>query len=113
VRQGIRTVAVVPPSRGDEVQWVCNLGLFVLLGVIYVVAFQTYGQGGATRDGSAGMLPYQVLFRDLPGAQQRVFRAMQEGTTEALRVRAESGTWPLQGSPSVAHSPPHSRRARP
>jgi hypothetical protein len=81
---------------------------FVCLCVIYTIAFQRYGgpwsTGAAIEVNTA--LPYQVLFRDLPGDQQRVFRAMQEGVTEALRMRAESGSWPSVASLAAAGIPP-------
>ena len=102
--RAIRTVEVEPPSRSGEMEWVCNAAVFVVLVVIYVIAFQTYG--GPQRDAAASMLPYQVLFRDLPGTDQRVFRAMQEGTTEALRTRANTGAWPSVDDLATAGVPP-------
>jgi hypothetical protein len=40
------------------------------------------------------MLAFQVLFRDLPGREQRVYRSMTEGLEEVLRLRGTSGAWP-------------------
>lgn len=68
---------------------------FVLLTVIYLVAFERFG-GSAASDAAAPsreLLPFQVLFRDLPGPEQRVFREMQEGVAELLRIRSASGDW--------------------
>jgi Family of unknown function (DUF6162) len=92
----IRTVEVQPPSHADEASWVFLTGGFILLCVIYVVAFERDGLSGADARASSAraLLPYQVLFRDLPSDEQRVFRAMQEGAGEAVRVRAARGSWP-------------------
>lgn len=89
----MRTVEVESPGGGDEAVWVFLTAGFVCLCVIYVLIFQLYG-GPKTQTLDTG-LPYQVLFRDLPGAQQRIFRQMQEGTNEALRIRATTGNWPM------------------
>ena len=86
------TVEVAPPSESDEAVWVFLTAGFVCLCVIYVLIFQLYG-GPATRMLNTA-LPYQVLFRDLPSPEQRVFRAMQEGVAEGVRLRATGGGWP-------------------
>jgi hypothetical protein len=91
-RAEVWTVEVSPPSESDEAVWVFLTAGFVCLCVIYVLIFQLYG-GPATRTLDTA-LPYQVLFRDLPSPEQRVFRAMQEGVSEAVRLRADAGTWP-------------------
>jgi len=91
----LRTVEVLPPSAADEAGWVFLAAGIVLLAVIYTYGFEREGARGTAIQGSAGsgLLPYQVLFRDLPSAEQRTFRAMQEGTTEAVRMRGDSGSW--------------------
>jgi hypothetical protein len=104
----IRAVKVAPPSRADEAGWVLLAAGFVLLGVIYTYGFEREGARGvaaATGPGS-GLLPYQVLFRDLPSDEQRVFRAMQEGVGEALRGRAASGGWPSVEDLAADQVPP-------
>lgn len=83
---------VAPPSESDEAVWVFLTAGFVCLCVIYVLIFQLYGGPAARTLNTA--LPYQILFRDLPSPEQRVFRAMQEGVGEAVRLRAGAGTWP-------------------
>jgi hypothetical protein len=89
-------VEVEPPSRADEGGWVFLAAGFVLLGVIYTYGFEREAARGLTADAVAGsgLLPYQVLFRDLPSSEQRMFRAMQEGAGEAVRLRGERGEWP-------------------
>ena len=107
-RPAIRTVEVLPPSRSDEGPWVFLSGGFVCLAVIYVLAFQLYegpGAAGAKTAGN-GMLPFQVLFRDLPSPEQRAFRAMKEGLDEALRLRSTDGVWPAVEALAALGIPP-------
>lgn len=112
-RDQLRTVEVVPPSRADEAGWVFLAAGFIVLGVIYVYGFERYGSGGsdAAANAQRALLPYQVLFRDLPSAEQRVFRAMQEGSVEAVRLRAQASGWPTvqaladEGIPPFAADP--------
>src|SRR5262249_19451862 len=103
----LRTVDVLPPSSADEVMWVFLTAAFIVLVVMYVVAFQTYDAGRSDASRVArSLLPFQVLFRDLPGPEQRVFRAMQEGVSEAVRLRSETGVWPSVATLSAAGVPP-------
>ena len=106
-RSSIRTVQVLPPSRANEASWVFLTAGVIVLGVIYVFAFERYdwrANSGARSE--RALLPFQVLFRDLPSPEQRVFRAMQEGLGEALRLRADTGNWPAVGSLAAAGIPP-------
>jgi len=72
---------------------------FVVLAVIYVVAFERFGAMDRAGEEAAtkGLLPFQVLFSDLPPPQQRVFRSLQEGAIEAVSRRGVSGSWPSVG----------------
>jgi hypothetical protein len=68
--------------------------MFIVLCAVYAIAFERGGSvSGAAATGPA-VLAYQVLFRDLPGPEQRTFRAMQEGAMEAVASRGSGGTWP-------------------
>lgn len=110
-RPAVRTVDVLPPSHRDEASWVFLSATFVCLCVIYIVAFQmnpASRTAGGTRD-AAATLPFQVLFRDLPGSEQRVFRQMQEGLEEALRTRGARGDWPTVESLAALGIPPFTR----
>ncbi|MBX3024766.1 hypothetical protein KF840_07635 [bacterium] len=98
------TVEVAPRGEGDEEVWVFLTAGFICLCVIYVLIFQLYGGPRAQTLNTA--LPYQVLFRDLPGPEQRVFRAMQEGTAEALRLRGGSDAWPAVEALAADGIPP-------
>jgi hypothetical protein len=106
----VRTVEVLPPSIEGELVWLFNTAVFILLVVTYIVAFETLGSGRVASTGPKdGLLPFQVLFRDLPTADQRMFRAMQEGVGEAERLRAADGAWPTTVSLADAGIPPFAR----
>ena len=106
-RPAVRTVEVLPPSHRDEGSWVFLTAAFVCLCVIYTVAFQTRGAGPAADKNSAGAtLSYMVLFRDLPSAEQRFYREMQEGVQEAMRLRGTSGDWPTAEALAKLDVPP-------
>jgi len=104
----IRTVEVLPPSQSDETVGVFLTAAFVVLCVIYTLAFQLYGTASSLGDraGANGLLPFQQLFRDLPSKEQRVFRAMQEGQQEAMRARAAEGAWPTVEALAALGIPP-------
>ena len=104
----MRTVEVLPPSQADETSWVFLTAAFVCLCVIYILAFQrdmAATPSGNTRSTRA-TLPFMVLFRDLPGTEQRVFREMQEGLQEALRTRGMRGEWPSVEALAALDIPP-------
>jgi hypothetical protein len=106
----VRTVEVVSPSVEGELVWLFNTAAFILVVVIYIVAFETLGSGRVVSTGPMdGLLPFQVLFRDLPTSDQRMFRAMQEGAGEAERLRAADGAWPTTPSLADAGVPPFAR----
>ncbi len=99
---------MLPPSQSDETVGVFLTAAFVCLCVIYTLAFQLYGTTAASgdRSGANGLLPFQVLFRDLPSKEQRVFRAMQEGQQEAMRIRGGEGAWPAVEALATLGIPP-------
>lgn len=107
----IRTVELQPPSAADEISWVVLAASFIVLCVIYAIAFETHTGGPGAGAASGSLLPFQVLFRDLPGPEQRMFRQLQEGAVEAIRLRAANGAWPevatlaSQGIPPFADDP--------
>ncbi len=106
----VRTVEVVSPSWEGELVWLLNAAAFIVVVVIYIVAFETVGSGRAASTGpNDGLLPFQVLFRDLPTADQRMFRAMQEGAGEAERMRTADGAWPTTASLADDGIPPFAR----
>jgi hypothetical protein len=98
------TVEVASSADGDEEVWVFLTAGFICLCVIYTLIFQLYG--GAKTQTLNTALSYQVLFRDLPGPEQRLFRSMQEGVTEAVRLRGGEGAWPTVEALAAAGIPP-------
>lgn len=106
-RPAIRTEEVIPPSQRDDGSWVFLAAMAIVVGVIYVIAFERGGPVAGPAGGRAqALLPHQTLFRDLPSAEQRVFRALQEGATEALRARGASGSWPAVAALAEQGVPP-------
>lgn len=94
-RPAVRTEDVIPPSQRDDGSWVFLAAMAIVVAVIYTIAFERGGAVSKNAEPQArALLPHQTLFRDLPSAEQRGFRAMQEGLTEALRTRGTSGAWP-------------------
>ena len=98
------TVEVAPGGDGDEEVWVFLTAGFICLCVIYVLIFQIFGGPKSQTLNTA--LPYQVLFRDLPGPEQRIFREMQEGVSEGVRLRGSDGTWPTAAALADLGVPP-------
>jgi hypothetical protein len=97
----------VPPSGSDDEEtWVFITSMIVLVGVIYVFAFQLYSGPDAGRTRQDQMLSFQVLFRDLSGPEQRMYREMKEGLDEALRLRGTQGRWPSVAELAAAGIPP-------
>jgi hypothetical protein len=87
--------------------------VFLTAGVIALVVIYVYGfeQSRASdkagpAQAESGLLPFQLLFRDLPASEQRLFREMQEGTAEAERLRVESGHWPTVAALATDGIPP-------
>lgn len=107
----VRTEEILPPSQGDEGSWVFLTGCVVLLVVMYVIIFERFGGGGPGAQGGPAqeLMPFQVLFRDLPGPEQRMFRQMQEGALEALRIRGSTGQWPAIEALAGDGIPPFTR----
>lgn len=67
---------------------------FIVLCVIYTLAFERAPALGTGTSAPHALLPFQVLFSDLASPEQRIFREMQEGVAEAVTVRGSSGSWP-------------------
>jgi len=107
----VRTVDVVPPSESDEGSVVFLTASFIVLVMIYVYAFEHFGIGQlpTTQSAQASLLPYQVLFRDLPSEEQRVFRKLQEGVGEIVQRRSDTGTWPAVAALATEGIPPFAR----
>lgn len=103
----VRSVEVLPPSRGAEARVVLRAAMAIVLGALLFGAWRR----GAAPDVGADLLPYQVSFRDLAPELQRVYRELLEGVVEAENARAETGVWPTpealaeEGVPPFAADP--------
>ena len=88
----VRTVEVEPPSRAREGANVALLSLGILLAALYAILLRV---GGPAADAArADSLPFQVTFQELPSDEQRMFRELGEGFSEAKRIRGAEGKWP-------------------
>ena len=103
-----RTIEVMPPSYAGEDVWVVAMVAFILLCATSSLALRGGLELDAPSRGRSGTdrLSFQILFRDLPFAEQRVFREMQEGLTEAMGRRASAGSWPTVDALAQADIPP-------
>ena len=92
-----RTVEVHPPSRADEGGWVFIAAAFVVLVVIYTYGFEREASRtlSAATGASSGLLPYQVLFRDLPERRAaHLPRHAGRRRRGGARCAATTGNWP-------------------
>src|SRR5262245_13511915 len=105
----IRTREIRPPSARAETWMVARAAFHVVLWSALVVSAQTFDPTGATKDSAPS--PFERRFAELDPDDQRVFRAVQEGITEAERQRASTGRWPSaadlarEGVPPFAPDP--------
>ena len=106
----IREIEIRPPSASSEAFIVTLLGGAIILVAIYSIGFRLHGWAAAPAQVS-DLLPFQQLFRDLPGPEQRTFRALQEGFTEARNVRAHTGAWPPVSALAADGVPPFAEDA--
>jgi len=104
----ICTIEVMPPSYAGEDVWVVAMVAFILLCATSSLALRGGLEPDAQSRGRSATdrLSFQILFRDLPFAEQRVFREMQEGLTEAMGRRASTGSWPTVEALAQADIPP-------
>ena len=97
-----RTVEILPPSHSGEARVVLRAALAIVLGALLLGAWRR----GAEPDVGAGLLPYQVAFRDLAPEIQRADRELLEGVVEAENARAETGAWPAPETLAAEGVPP-------
>lgn len=106
---GIRTVEVLPPSARTETSGVLRAAGGIVVVVLLFVTLQA--KDGAVRVRSLSSGEPTVAFADLPPADQRIVRALQEGLVEAENQRGLSGEWPSvqqlasEGIPPFAPDP--------
>jgi hypothetical protein len=100
----IRTVEIRPPSLRDETTVVVRLAVAIAALVGFYLANTAWDTSGAPRTNN--LLPYQVLMRDRPAHEQRMFRELQEGLLEAERIDSSTGDWPEPSALAADGIPP-------
>jgi hypothetical protein len=106
----VRTQEILPPSSREESWMVARAAFHIVYWAALAVSAQTYDPGGAGR-AIAEPSPFERRFADLDAADQRLFRAAQEGIVEAERRRSATGRWPAiealarEGIPPFAPDP--------
>ena len=109
----VRTVEIEPLSSRRETLVVLRVAAAVILIFYFLIGIRR-GDGGATVGAStssgtnpaADLYPYQVLFRDIPSADQRRFRQLQEGLAEIEIARNAAKEWPSVESLAAKGIPP-------
>jgi hypothetical protein len=102
---GARTVDIRPPSVRGETIVVGQLAVVIIAVVAFYLA-STAWNTSSSQARAGDLMPYQVLVRDRPSSDQRMFRELQEGLLEAQRVRSTSGGWPSPAALAVQAIPP-------
>ncbi len=85
------TLEIRGPSRSAEALAVLRTG-----GLVLLLAALWSGRAAMVRASKpeSDLAPFQVLFRNLGASEQRSFRSIQEGITEAENVRGNGRSWP-------------------
>ena len=100
--RALRQVAVERLTLQEELANVVR-GSATIVILVWVYLAATAGSRG---DAGRALLPYQTLAQNRPSAEQRMFRALQEGLLEAEAVRSTTGTWPLPAALATDGIPP-------
>jgi hypothetical protein len=113
----IRTHEVRSPTARAETWAVARAVFHILYWTALIISAEAHaarrpeaaaaGRGEAPAFPSAS--PFERRFQDLPPADQRLFRALQEGVVEAERVRSTTGRWPGVEDLARAGVPPFAR----
>jgi hypothetical protein len=92
----LHLVTVTSPSARRETWAVARAVFHLVYWSALLVSAQTYRAPNASDAGAAlaAPSPFERPFQDLPSADQRLFRSVQEGLVEAERARASTGRWP-------------------
>ena len=110
VSQTYRTREITSPSARRETAYVARVAFHVLLWSAFVISVQVQAAKGGL-DGAGQASPFERRFQDLDSADQRLFRAIQEGIHEAEVTRSARREWPSvealaqQGIPPFAPDP--------
>ena len=89
----LRTEEIRSPSARAESWMVARAVFHIVYWSALLVSAQTYDARAEGRV-IAAPSPFERRFQDLDAADQRLFRAAQEGLAEAERRRSATGRWP-------------------
>ena len=90
----LRTEEIRSPSARAETWAVARAAFHIVYWSALLVSAQTYDPRGPESVIGGAPSPFERRYQDLDAADQRLFRAVQEGATEAERRRSASGRWP-------------------
>jgi hypothetical protein len=99
-----RTVVLSPPSARAETWAVVRALFHIAYWSALVVSAQAHASGRAPA--ASDPSPFERRFQDLPSADQRLFRSLQEGIVEAERLRSATGRWPAVAALAERGVPP-------
>src|SRR5437870_13103281 len=101
---------VEPLSAHAELRSVARTAMaIVTVALMYLITNSATFRDPGTAN--RNLLPFQVLVRDRPPTEQRMFRELQEGLLEAEARRSMTGAWPAvpaladEGIPPFALDP--------
>jgi hypothetical protein len=89
----IRRTRVVPLSARAELGNVVRVSMVIVVGAWMFLASHS-AQFRDAGMANPNLLPFQVMIRDRPAQDQRMFRELQEGLLEAEARRTSTGAWP-------------------
>ena len=99
-----RSVPVQALSAKAELLLVVRASMALVVCVWMYLAFAS-GVGGPAQS-QKHLLPFQTLIAERPSEEQRTFRELQEGLTEAEAARASTGVWPASDTLAKDGIPP-------
>jgi hypothetical protein len=88
--QEVRSPGRAASSRRERASVLALAGL-IIGGLGFYLALRVSGD---SRDSQKNLLPYQVLARALPDAEQQTFSAIRRGLLDAEAERARQSRWP-------------------
>ena len=103
-----RTVEIASPSPHRETRQVARAAFFLLYASAILISGAQAGVGSVT---TAPSSPFESRFADLDAPDQRLYRAIREGMTEAEARREATSRWPSvevlaqEGIPPFAADP--------
>ena len=101
----IRRMRVEPLSAHAELRSVARTAMaIVTVALMYLITNSATFRDPGTAN--RNLLPFQVLVRDRPPIEQRMFRELQEGLLEAETRRTMTGTWPAVSALAADGVPP-------